>query len=137
MTFFYERGTDFYIISFRNHKHFIKNNFRAWLTIEQLEHLAKEFPDPADQPRVNQVELHPYLAQPELVSYCKARGIALMAYSPLGSGDSYSGKSFPERGSGPFQCPSGGVPLLQNAVVRKVADSKGVRVAASNARHAP
>ncbi len=34
-------------------------------------------------PAVNQVELHVFLQQPELLDYCKARGIAVEAYSPL------------------------------------------------------
>jgi diketogulonate reductase-like aldo/keto reductase len=37
------------------------------------------------RPVVNQVELHPLLAQPELLSYCKSQGIILTAYAPLGS----------------------------------------------------
>ena len=34
-------------------------------------------------PAVNQVELHVFLQQPELVEYCRNEGIALEAYSPL------------------------------------------------------
>eukprot|EP00980_Cylindrotheca_fusiformis_P004545 scaffold965_cov93-Cylindrotheca_fusiformis.AAC.9 len=36
-------------------------------------------------PVVNQVELHPYLAQPQLLEYCHKRGVQLQAYAPLGS----------------------------------------------------
>jgi diketogulonate reductase-like aldo/keto reductase len=37
-------------------------------------------------PVVNQVELHVFLQQPELVQYCRQRGIVLEAYSPLAHG---------------------------------------------------
>lgn len=37
-------------------------------------------------PQINQVELHVFLQQPELVKYCKQNGIAVEAYSPLAHG---------------------------------------------------
>src|SRR5690606_21280661 len=38
-------------------------------------------------PELNQVELHPYLQQNELIEFCKSHNIHLTGYSPLGSGD--------------------------------------------------
>lgn len=37
-------------------------------------------------PYTNQIELHPYLQQPEMVEYCHDNAIKITAYSPLGSG---------------------------------------------------
>ncbi|XP_056621687.1 1,5-anhydro-D-fructose reductase isoform X2 [Triplophysa dalaica] len=51
-------------------------------TIEQLERLLSVAKIP---PAVNQVELHPYLLQSDLIDFCKSKNIALTAYSPFGS----------------------------------------------------
>jgi len=52
-------------------------------TIKHLERLLK---DCRIRPMVNQVELHVFLQQPELLEYCKAEGIVVEAYSPLAHG---------------------------------------------------
>ncbi|MBL6447511.1 aldo/keto reductase [Fulvivirga sp. 29W222] len=39
------------------------------------------------KPEMNQIEMHPYLQQQEMVDFCKEEGILLTAYSPLGSKD--------------------------------------------------
>lgn len=38
-------------------------------------------------PEMNQVELHPFLQQHELLEFCRENNIHCTAYSPLGSGD--------------------------------------------------
>ena len=40
-----------------------------------------------DAPEMNQVELHPFLQQNDLLEFCHKHDIHLTAYSPLGSGD--------------------------------------------------
>ncbi|CAO3655566.1 unnamed protein product [Mucor fragilis] len=66
-----------------------KNKARAIgvsnFNINKLEKLAKT---QKIVPAANQVELHPFLPQDDLVKYCKDHGILITAYSPLGSTDS-------------------------------------------------
>ncbi|HMB97340.1 MAG TPA: aldo/keto reductase [Balneolaceae bacterium] len=61
-------------------KHLGVSNF----SIEKLEDLISKTDD---NPEMNQVEMHPYLQQNELLNYCKENNIHVTAYSPLGSGD--------------------------------------------------
>lgn len=61
-------------------KHAGVSNF----SVKKLEDLISK----TDQvPEMNQVELHPYLQQEDLLNYCKENGILVTAYSPLGSSD--------------------------------------------------
>lgn len=53
-------------------------------TIRHLEEMKKYA---SVMPVVNQVELHVYLQQPELVDYCKQNNIVIEAYSPLAHGE--------------------------------------------------
>ena len=54
-------------------------------SIKKLEELLET----ADiTPHANQVELHPYLPQHDLVKWCQDKNILMEAYSPLGSQDS-------------------------------------------------
>jgi alcohol dehydrogenase (NADP+) len=56
------------------------SNFSA----KKLDELAREN---GERPEMNQVELHPYLQQNELLDYCRDKRILVTAYSPLGSRD--------------------------------------------------
>lgn len=61
-------------------KHIGVSNF----SIKKLEDLIQYG---TSRPEMNQVEMHPYLQQKDLVKFCEEKGILLTAYSPLGSGD--------------------------------------------------
>ncbi|MBI5733801.1 MAG: aldo/keto reductase [Candidatus Kerfeldbacteria bacterium] len=62
------------------------------------------------KPAVNQIELHPYNAQSRLVEFCQAQGIAVTAYSPLGSPG-----NFKAGGKEPI--------LLQDKTIRTIAQN--------------
>ena len=60
---------------------------------------------------MNQVEIHPYLVQKDLVRFCQMHNIAVTGYSPLGAGSYVSLGGATEDES-----------VLKNAVVAGVAE---------------
>ncbi|WP_028581182.1 aldo/keto reductase [Desulfogranum japonicum] len=65
-------------------------------------------------PAVNQIELHPFLQQKDMLAYCADKNVRLTAYAPLGSGDR------PDRMKGADE-PS----LLKHPVIADVAAKHG------------
>lgn len=53
----------------------------------QVHHLEDLLGNAEIIPAVNQVEFHPQLSQPEVLPYCRTKGIQLEAWSPLGQGN--------------------------------------------------
>lgn len=51
-----------------------------------ISHLKQVLEIATIRPVVNQVEMHPFLPQHNLLKYCEENGIRIVAYSPLGSG---------------------------------------------------
>ena len=69
-------------------------------------------------PAMNQVELHPYNPQHELLAYCAENDIQVTAYSPLGSGDRPASMKAADE-----------PPLLENETVLEIAEQVGVSAA--------
>ncbi|GMH81842.1 hypothetical protein TL16_g09061 [Triparma laevis f. inornata] len=78
-------------------------------TEEQLQQIIDMCTIP---PAVNQIEVHPYLLQPNLHSYCAEKNIRVMGYSPLGSTSSNHPQKY-------------GVNLLSNPVIKVIAEKLG------------
>ncbi|CZS91018.1 probable reductase [Rhynchosporium graminicola] len=65
-------------------------------------------------PAINQIEIHPFLPQTDLIKFCLSHSILPVAYSPLGSQD---------------QVPGTGEKVSTNKELLAVAESKGVSLA--------
>ena len=89
-------------------KHIGVSNF----SIAKMESLIESSRIP---PEMNQVELHPYLRQKDLLDFCSAHNVHLTAYAPLGSSDR------PDRLKTKHE-----PVLLHDRVVRKIAEKHGV-----------
>ncbi|MCG8307301.1 MAG: aldo/keto reductase [Cytophagales bacterium] len=70
------------------------------------------------KPEVNQIELHPFLQQKQMLDYCKQENIVLTAYSPLGSTDrppQFKAKDEPS--------------LLEHPTIGEIANANGITAA--------
>ena len=81
-------------------------------TVQKLQALCDQA---TIQPAMNQIEMHPYLQQNEMLNFCRQKNILLTAYSPLGSGDRPKALKKAHEPT-----------LLDNPVIGKVADKHGI-----------
>ncbi len=89
-------------------KHLGVSNF----TEKKLANLIEEG---SVKPEVNQVELHPYLQQKELLEYCQGEDVLVSAYSPLGSGDR---PAFLKKEDEPN--------LMEHPLIKQIAGQRGI-----------
>ena len=67
------------------------------------------------KPEMNQIELHPYLQQKDMLAFCQANNVYLTGYSPLGSPDRPDGLKAADE---PI--------LLEEPTIGAIAEKKGV-----------
>lgn len=89
-------------------KHIGVSNF----SVKKIEDLLKVC---EIRPEVNQIELHPFLQQKQMLAFCNKENIALTAYSPLGSTDRPAQFKAPDEPS-----------LFENETIVQIANEKGV-----------
>lgn len=80
-------------------------------SIKKLKSLLE---DCAIRPEVNQIELHPFLQQHDMLNYCNSENIVLTAYSPLGSIDRPEALKAADEPS-----------LLENPTILEIAEASG------------
>ncbi len=80
--------------------------------IKELMHAGLE------TPAMNQIELHPYLQQINLVEFCQKNNIHLTAYSPLGSRDRSVGMKKADEPN-----------MMENTDIMEIATNKGIKPA--------
>ena len=89
----------------------IRNAGVSNFSIPKLEDLIEET---NDIPEMNQIELHPYLQQNDMLEFCSKHNIHLTAYSPLGSSDRTAAMKAANEPS-----------LLENKVINQIAKKHG------------